>query len=372
MKRKPINNQRDAERATPGRHRADPTLYLVVSPDGRSRYWVQRITVDGKPSDFGLGGLAVVNFTKARRLALDNRIAVHEGRNPFADRKQAKAPTFADVVLRFVKAASWQESTRKNNVGTLDRHVNPAIGKVSKLTAATVINAVRKIAATSIVEARKSARLIKQVMDYAVANQWAGINPVANGVLLAAIPELKQHQTTHHSALDYGKVKDFLSRLNGSVVHAALRFLVLTGVRSNEATGATWAEVDFDAGVWTIPADRMKTKKAHRVPLSRQALATLEGRKGLHKVYVFPSDRTNKPLGREALSEHTRQSGITVHGFRSSFRNWAAETGRDYEATEKALSHAVGSTVERSYNRTDLLDARRQVMQDWADYVMPE
>lgn len=366
-------NNRQIPTLKVGRHRADPTLHLVVKPSG-ARHWVQRIAIDGKTNDYGLGGWPVVSLTEARRKALDNRRAVHEGRDPFSDRKQAKAPTFAEVVKRFVSTANWNASTRDNNSGVLNRNVIPAIGKVkvSSLNAAAVINAVRAIATTSIVEARKSARLIKQVMDYAVANQWASINPVANGVLLAAIPELKQHQTTHHTALDYGKVKDFLSRLNGSTVHAVLRFLVLTGARSSEATGARWSEVDFDAGVWTIPADRMKTKKAHRVPLSRQALATLEGRKGLHKVYVFPSDRTNKPLGREALSEHTRQSGITVHGFRSSFRNWAAETGRDYEATEKALSHAVGSTVERSYNRTDLLDARRQVMQDWADYVMPE
>ena len=363
----------------PGRYTDDQVrgLTLLVQRTG-GRSWVQRIVIAGQRIDRGLGGWPDVALQTAREIAQRNRTeVVLSGRtvDPFAKRER-QARTFADAETATLGAHrdSWSPASIKSWMATMRNHVLPKLGTVhlASLTRQHVIDCLKSI--KSVAEARKAKQRIRTVMELALSRDWATENPAANGGLDAALPHLRKHAGDHHEAAPYAAVGAILRRLSdvasGAVVLACFRFVVLTATRSAEARGAEWSEIDVAGKVWTIPAARMKANREHRIPLSDAAVAILRERQGEHKRYVFASERTNKVLSSEALRRVVLAVGAgTLHGFRSSFRDWASDTNKDREAAEHALAHTVGSTVERSYARSDLFERRRKLMDAWADYI---
>ena len=373
MKRR--HTARDIPRLGPGRHRFDPTLYLVVTPAG-SRSWVQRIVVHSNQIDRGLGSAALVTLEQARFAALSNRRAARVGGDPFADRKRAATvPTFADAAAATLDAnrERWADTTIRSWQVSMRRHVLPRIGSrpVNALTRQDVINCLAAIKSTS--EGRKATMRIRATLELALSHEWVAENVAANGGLAAALPHLRRQNSEHHAAAPYTEVGAIIAQIaagpSNPSAKACTTFLILTACRSTEASGAEWSEIDFDARVWTIPATRMKSRREHRVPLSDAALAILAERRGLHPVYCFASVVTSRPLSQETLSRTVRDTSFKVHGFRSSFRDWASDVAKaPREVAEAALAHVVGSQAEQSYARSDLCERRRALMGAWGAY----
>ena len=378
----------------PGRYGDGQGLYLNVAPGG-SKSWVQRIAVDGKRRDLGLGGYPIVGLAEAREKSVANRKAVREGRTPVAERgakrgdaKGAPAqvpgiPTFreAAVIFHATNGARWESAkTRTNWWQRAVRYVFPAIGDmpVGQIGRTEVLGILEPVWTEKPETARRIRQIIKTVMAWAMAHGHVEVNP-AGEIIDAALPAMPKFKA-HFSALPYPEVGRAIEAGEASTsfpsTKLAFGFLVLTAARSGEVRGATWGEVDFDKALWTISAARMKTRKEHRVPLSNDALAVLRKAQELHtegSPYVFPNGLTpSKPLSENALSYMLRRIGVpsTVHGFRSSFRDWAAEnTDASFAVMELALAHDVGSGVVQSYARSDLLERRRLLMEQWADYL---
>ena len=367
---------RDVHKLGPGLYRFDPTLYLRVTPGG-GRSWVQRIVVRGRQVDRGLGGVDLVGLDEARLIALDNRRNARiRGVDPFAERqRQQAAQTFADAEQETLAANRdrWAPGTIKIWQGVMRLHVLPRLGKL-RVADLTRDDLIRCLSAIKAVSAARAARVrIGQVLELALSRGWCSENPAKSGNGLdAALPRLRGRSKGHHPAAPHGEVSAVLSRADGATAGPAakscLRFVALTAARSAEARGAEWAEIDLDAATWTIPAARMKSNRDHRVPLSGETLAILTERRGNHPRFVF-AGAAGKPLSDETLARLVRPAGVTVHGFRSSFRDWAGETGQDRAVAEHALAHVIGDQTERAYARSDLFERRRALMQDWADYV---
>lgn len=316
----------------------------------------------------------MVTLDDARLTALANRRAARTGHDPFTDRRRARLiPTVAAVATATLDANRdrWAAASVKAWGATLRNHVLPRLGsiRITVLTRQHVIDCLTAI--TSPAEARKARMRIRQVCELAIARGWIGDNP-ANGGIDAALPHLRTQASTHHPAMPHAAVGAFLRGLlpASTAAASALAFLILTAARSDEARGATWAEVDTDAATWTIPGARTKTGRAHRVPLSPAALAILADRRGRHPVYVFASDRT---AGQAVSGNGIRRlvpSEVTPHGFRTSFQVWAADVAQaPREVSGAALSHVNGNAVEQAYTRTDYLERRRPLMADWAAYL---
>ena len=367
---------RDIHKLGPGLHRFDPSLYLRVSPRG-ARSWVQRLVVRGRQVDRGLGGVDLVSLDEARLIALENRRKARIlGVDPFAERQRRQsAPTFADAERETLAAnrGRWAPNTVKVWGGVMRRHVLPRLGKlrIADVTRDDLIGCLSSIKAVS---AARAARVrIGQVFELALSRGWCSENPARGGNGLdAAVPHLRGRSKGHHAAAPHADVSGILRRVDattaGPAAKACLRFAVLTAVRSSEARGAEWSEIDLPARTWTIPAGRMKSNREHRVPLSDQAVAVLERRRGQHDRFVFASERTGAPVSDETLARLVRPEGVTVHGFRSSFADWGGETGHDGDLVQHAIAHVVGNQVTRAYARSDLFDRRRALMAAWGDY----
>jgi len=364
----------------PGRYgdgRGGYGLSLLVKPSrsGRvSKSWSQRVRLNGQPTYLGLGPFPLVTLAEARSAALENARAIRKGIDP----RSGGIPSFARASEQVIRLhePNWKNGARSAEIwrSSLRRYVFPRIGRkrVDKVTAADLMSCLLPIWN----EKRETARRLKQrigaVLKWSIAQGYRDDNPTE--VLAQALPRdgaIKKHQrAVHHS-----KVADAIAVVHGSKAFVstrlALEFLVLTAARSGEVRGARWREIDLDAAVWTVPAQRMKAKKPHRVPLSGRAIeilrkaAEVQGERGL----VFPSVR-GKVMSDNTLSKILRERGVdsTVHGMRSSFRDWCAETGQRREDAEAALAHIVGG-VEGSYFRSDLFERRRKLMAEWADYL---
>ena len=361
--------QRNVLKVGPGRYTDVPTLTLFVTDTSRS--WVQRLTVDGRRLDRGLGSAHRVTLAEARRIAMRNRYAARAGRNPFDE--VAKSTTFANAAAAFVRAnAEWSAATLKSWTVTLRKHLLPRLGatdvrKVDRLAVVNTLTAISGLSARQQTKERAQA-----VMAFALARGWITVNPVENGSLDASFPELKRRKTTHHAALPYAEAPALFARLTaaGTVKADCLTFLLLTGARSGEARGARWSEVGLAGKVWTVPADRMKATREHRVPLSDAALAVLarrqhDGGEGL----VFPSSK-GAILHPETVSRVLGTGAGTVHGLRSTFTDWAGErTEHAHEVIQSAIAHVNGNQTARAYARSDLFDRRRPLMDAWAAYI---
>ena len=365
----------------PGRYGDGSGLYLNVAKGG-SKSWVQRIVVDGRRRDIGLGGFPAVSLAKARERALENRTAVAEGRDPLTEKRKPKMPTFHDAARACYEAnrPRWRsEKVAKNWRQRLERYAAPLFPMpVDAITRADVLAVLEPIWSKRPETARRVRSHVRTTLGWCQAHGFVESN-VAGEAVSGALPAMPARRA-HLRALPYQEVPAALETATASTAglaaKACLEFLVLTAARSGEARRAMWAEIDLNARTWTIPAERMKGGVEHRVPLSDAAIAVLEQAAVLsdESGLLFPSPLGGRPLSDMTLTKVLRTTGLaeraTVHGFRSSFRDWAAEcTGASWAVMEKALAHHVGSAVERAYARSDLFEQRRALMQAWGAYV---
>ena len=367
-----------------GMHNDGRGLYLRIAKGG-SKGWILRIVIDGRRRDIGLGGYSAVSLAKARQLADAHRLAVAEGRDPLAEKRRAKMPTFAEAAERVhaLNLGRWRNGKHTAQwINTLRTYAFPTIGKMplDRIERRDVLGILTPIWAAKPETARRVRQRIRTVLKWGQAHGYVGGN-VAGEAIDGALPPMPRVKA-HFRALPYAEVPAALETVEASpasmAAKACLRFLVLTAARSGEARGATWAEIDLEAREWRIPAERMKGGVEHRVPLSDAALAVLTVAARLRDEsggLVFASPRKRgRPLSDMTLTKLLRDTGLaadaTAHGFRSTFRDWAAEcTNAPHAVMERALSHAVGSAVEQAYARSDLFERRRALMVEWARFV---
>ena len=364
----------------PGRHHDGRGLYLNVAKGG-SKSWVQRVTIDGRRREIGLGGYPTVSLAQARRKADDNRSAVAHNRDPIAEKRRADVPTFREAAekVHALNLPRWRNDHHADFwLRSLELH---AAGiwprRLDQIKPADVIACLEPCWTTKAETMRRVRQRIQTVMRWGMAHGFIDRNP-AGEIISAALPSQPKVRE-HLPALHYLEVPDALEAVRSSrasmAAKLAVEFVALTAARSGEARGATWAEIDLDAALWTVPASRMKGKVEHRVPLSTAALDVLDAAKGIYdgSDYVFPSPlRPGREMPPQTLLKVLRDHGITatVHGFRSSFRSWALEqTDAPWAVAEACLAHRLGTAVEQAYVRTDMLDQRRGLMQRWADFI---
>lgn len=374
-----------------GNHWVAPSLYLQIRPERGSRSWLFRYERAGKTAWLGLGpaaGILPVSLTDARDKAERLRIAVRDGADPLAEAKarrtppakeESTTPTFAWCAEQYIATheASWKNAKHAAQwTSTIETYANPIIGKlpVDRVGVDEVLKVLRPIWATKSETASRLRGRIEKVIGWAEAKKYrSGDNPAAaRGPLSHLLPSLaKVQKVVARPSVPYAEVPALVAELRklDSTSARALLFTILTCTRTTEAIEGSWPEVDATAATWTIPNERMKAGKEHRVPLVKQALSLI-GRKG--SGYLFPGARPKKPLSNMAMLEclrGLRSDGATVHGFRSSFSTWAAEkTDHPREVVEACLAHATGNAVELAYKRTDFYEKRRQVMEDWAAF----
>ena len=372
-------NARKVETATPGRHGDGRGLYLYVKPSG-TRSWVLRYQVHGRRRDLGLGAYPDVSLAMARNRAAEARRLIAEGEDPIAQKRQAKPKTFRDAALELIesKRPGWKNAKHAAQwTSTLETYVFPKIGamQVTKIETADVVSILTPIWALTPETAKRVRQRIEAVIDYTSAlGIRSGDNPARwRGHLDHLLPRPKKVRAVkHHPALPHAEISDFMAVLSerSGVATRALAFTILTAARSGETRGMTWGEVDLDAKLWTIPAARMKAGKEHRVPLTDAALALL-GSQEDNEALVFGSEtKAGKPISDMSMTAVLRRIGrdrITVHGFRSTFRDWAGETTAfPREVIEAALAHGLKDKTEAAYARSDLFDKRRDLMETWA------
>ena len=365
-------------------HDGDAGLFLLVKATGRKSY-MQRLTIQGRRHDIGLGSTRWVTLTEARQAAQANRKVARAGGDPLALRNRPDVPTFAAAAETVIElhAATWKDSGKsaKQWRASLDTYVMPRLGRrrVDQITTADVMAV---LLADGFWNAkRETARRVRQrigaVMKWAVAEGHRGDNP-AGDAIGAALPRNGNGNGAHFAALPHGDVAAALATVRqsdaGAVTKLLFEFVVLTATRSGEARAATWDEIDFATATWMVPAERMKAGRAHRVPLSARAVEVLAAVRDFAdgSGLVFPSTTRSRALSDSTLSKLLRENGIEAvpHGFRSSFRDWCSErTNAPREVCEAALAHVVRDRVEAAYARSDLFDRRRQLMEQWAQYL---
>ena len=369
----------------PGLYRADPTLYLHVSKGG-AKSWIQRIAVNGRRRDIGLGPFALVTLAEARDKAYQNRRLVQTGGNPLAEKRKAKAPTFREAAERTYEAnkARWRNAkTGAIWRQQLELHAFKRLGemRVDQIGREDVLAVLTPVWSGKPETGRRLRRAIKTTLAWALAHGFVDRN-VATEVdgALPTLPSVKEH----YRALPYRELPGALRTVEGSAAslpaRLAFRWLALTACRSLEAREAKWAEVEEESRLWVLPGNRTKTGAEFRQPLSAAALDVLDQARALRDEsdYLFPSPaRRGRPLSSMALIKLTRDVGLaermTPHSVRASFRTWASErTSADFAAMEMSLGHHVGSAVERSYARSDLLEKRRRLMQQWGQFLTGE
>ena len=373
----------------PGRYgdgRGGLGLSLLVRPGSRNRVakcWTQSVRIGGRPTSLGLGRYPVVTLALARQRALENARAIAEGRDP-RRRSGRGAPTFAEAAdkVMAIHAGDWKPGGRTEDSwrSTLRDYILPRLGgmPVDAVTGGDVMAVLQPIWTEKRETAKRVRSRIGAVMKWAVAQGHRPDNP-AGEALAAALPN-NAGRRVHHKALPHVEVGAALRKVRGSDAYRgavlALELLVLTATRSGEVRTAVWDDIDMEGAVWTIPAERMKAGLEHRVPLSDRALRVLdEARRELTHGdgFLFPSP-TGCVQRAQTLAKllHGRGIDAVPHGFRSSFRDWAAEcTDAPREVCELALAHVNRDRVEAAYRRSDLFERRRILMQQWADYLAP-
>lgn len=368
--------------APPGVHGDGAGLYLRVKPSG-ARSWVLRVQHRGKREDIGLGSLADLSLAEAREKAAHLRKVARQGKDARAERDSALAlqPTFAEAVTaaHAELAKGWSDKLGAAFKTTLETYAVPTIGKVrvDELSARDLVAVLSPIWLDKPAQAQKVKARVRQVLQFAIAKGWRSSPVPSPDEVRRGLA--RQPKAQHFKAVPYGDIPAFVAAQLGEAdtpARLALLFTILTAARSGEVRGARWEQIDIDARTWSRPASLMKGGEAHVVTLSAAAVAILEragkawGRKGL----VFPS-RAGTSLSDAALSKMLRDSGRTetVHGFRSSFRDWAAERmpSVPFAVVEVALAHTVGNATERAYLRSDLMALRFTLADAWGGYVAP-
>ena len=371
---------------TAGRHGDGNGLYLVVDPSG-ARRWIVRVTVkgqrnrEGKPlrTDFGLGGTDIVTLTQARDRALEYRRMAKQGINPRYNAKQ-EIPCFEDIAqqVHIERLPTWKNPKHGQQwINTLTEYAFPKIGRlpVSEIGQPEILQILSPIWTEKHETAKRVAQRVKAVLDVAKSKGFRdGENPVTTIRDARVLPQVKQ-KVKHHKAMHWSDVPAFFTDIStrDAMAAKALMFTCLTASRTSEVLRASWEEFDFGEMIWTIPTERMKGGEEHRVPLTPQMVSIIEPLKVLRSEVVFEGQKRHKPLSNMAMLMLLRRmkiEGITVHGFRSTFRDWAAERPDvSREVAEMSLAHKVGSDVERAYARSDLLERRRVLMERWCEFV---
>jgi integrase len=364
-------------------------LYLRIA-DGGTKSWIFRYGEAGKLRDMGLGPVHTISLAEARALATECRKLRLQGIDPIAQRHaqratrkaaEAKAMTFVECAERYMASheGAWRNATHRSQwVTTLRDYVYPIIGAhaVAAIGTAAVMKVLEPIWMTRTETASRVRGRIEAVLDWARARGYRdGYNPARwRGHLDHLLPARSKVQKTKHlAALPYAEIGAFMAKLRGddSIPARALEFVALTAARLGEVLGVTWDEIDLANRVWTVPAERMKMGKEHRVPLSSAAIAVLKAMQAIrYGELVFPSTN-ERPITRLAVLRVVKRlaGDVTTHGLRSTFRDWAAErTAFPAELAEMALAHSVGSAVEVAYRRSDLFEKRRKLMDAWAAY----
>jgi integrase len=371
--------------AEEGRYSDGDGLMLEVGPTGTKK-WVLRIQSNGRRRDLGLGSASTVSLAEAREAASDTRRQVRAGLDPVAEKKRqrAKMPTFrgaARMVHEELKPSWKNEKHGAQWLATLEAHAFPEIGDVpvNEVTGPMVRDLLSKIWLMIPETARRVRQRIATVLDFAHSKGWRPDEFPTNAVSKGLPRQPKKDQ--HFAAMPWANVPEFIKTLRetpkaGEPVRLAIELTILTAARSGEVRGARWNEIDLNAKVWSVPAARMKMGKLHLVPLAERAVAILKRMAELRiseepDALIWPGERSGKPLSDMTFSMPLRRMGVgfTVHGFRSSFRDWAAEaTNFPREVAEAALAHALESRVEAAYRRSDLLEKRRKMMEAWANH----
>lgn len=365
----------------PGMYADGEGLYLRIGPTG-GRSWILRTVVHGRRRELGIGSASLVPLVEARDKARQLRKVARDGGDPDTLRKR-ESLTFEEAAKRVHAQLlpTWKNKKHAETwLSSIENYANPVFGKrpIGTVTTADVLKALTPIWTDRNETANRLKQRIATVFDWAKgAGHYPHENPV-NG-LKKALPVVKSVDS-HMAALPWQDVPAFMVELaqREGVSARTLEFVILTAVRSGEARGARWAEIDLTAKTWTIPGERMKRGVQHRVPLSDAAVAILEKVKGLDTDLVFPSairakDGSAKPQSDmvfKALYDRMKRKGFTTHGFRSTFRDWCSESAHaEREIAEAALAHATGNAVERAYARSDLFERRRKLMDLWGQYA---
>lgn len=362
----------------PGYHADGDGLYLQVTPSG-ARSWILRYQIGGRRREMGLGPVSLFGLAEARQRAAQQRRLLADGIDPIEARRAARASTartWGEAVDDFIAAhaAGWRDARQAEQwAQSLADYGPPRDLPVTAIDTALVVGLLRRIWTTKTETATRVRGRIERIWDAErVAGTVSGENPARwRGHLDKLLPRpSKVARVAHHRAMPYADVPAFMARLaeRDAASRRALRFTILTAARTGEVTGAGWDEFDLEAGLWVIPAERMKAGREHVVPLSSAAVAILRG---------LPRDRPPFRLSENAMLYLVQKPppkgyGLpyTVHGFRSSFRDWAAETtAHPAEVVEMALAHTIPNKVEAAYRRGNLLTKRRELMDEWADYV---
>lgn len=375
----------------PGLYADGGGLYLQITAAG-VKSWLFRYMLAGKARGMGLGPLHTIGLADARARALDCRRQLLDGIDPIDARNAERAAkgitegdaiTFQHCAEKYIEAhrTGWKNVKHAEQwTNTLTTYAYPVFDSLSVAAIDTtrVMKVLEPIWTTKTETASRLRGRIESVLDWATVRGYrSGENPARlKGHLDTLLPKRSRVQkVTHHPALPYADLSAFMIKLRGQEGTAtrALEFLILTATRTNEVIGSTWSEFNLDEGVWTIPAERMKMRKEHRVPLSTRAIALVKAQQQVKRGdYVFPGARDKKPLSNMAmlqLLERMKRDDITVHGFRSTFRDWAGETTHyPREVCEAALAHGIKDKAEAAYARGDLFVKRAALMQDWANF----
>jgi integrase len=357
--------------------------------DSGAKFWFQRVTIDGKRRNLGLGGYPTASLAEARKAALVNSRMIREGRDPLAEKREAitarqrpPTPTFAEAseIVVDMRRPTWTNAKHASQwASTLTTYAFPKIGPkpVTDITSADILSVLTPIWTAKPETASRVRQRMETVLDWAVAQGYRTDNPAVRSItkVLPRTPRTKQH----FAALRYRDVPAALEQVNGSsadsITKLAFEFLVLTAARSGEVRLATWNEIDWRGRRWAVPAERMKARREHQVPLSDRSIEVLRQAEGLTEgsgELVFPGSR-GRPLSDMVFTALLRRLDIpaVAHGFRSSFKDWCIEcTDVSWAVGEAALAHNLGTSPEQTYARTDLFDQRKDLMQRWADFVV--
>ncbi|MBS4004983.1 MAG: integrase [Afipia broomeae] len=373
-----------------GRHADGNGLYLSVSANG-GRRWVflyrlpGRVYENGKPKLFemGLGSASNVSLKEAREAAEVARKQLREGLDPLQQRGKSSTKTFSECATEYIalQESGWRNPKHREQwKNTLATYADPKIGKlpVDAVTVDNVLDILKPLWSTKTETASRVRGRIEAILDWAAAHKYRSAeNPARwRGHLNKVLPAMRKvAKVQHHPALPFRDIPTFMTDLRSrdGTAAKALEFTILTAARTGETIGAKWDEIDFKEKVWTVSAERMKAGVEHQVPLSDRAIEILADL-SQETDYVFPGQEIDKPLSNMAmlaLLKRMNRSDLTVHGFRSTFRDWAAET-TEYpnELVEMALAHTIKNKAEAAYRRGNLLDRRRALMQAWANFCM--
>ncbi len=377
MKLNRLSARAVATLTAPGRHSDGGGLYLLIKASG-AKSWVFMWSRQGRQREMGLGSILGVTLAVAREKAAEARADLAAGRDPLGTRDRLRAKTFGDLADAHIQVMSPQWRNQKHVAQwemTLRDYAAPLRSKTAAaITTEDVLGVLRPLWDSKPETASRVRGRIEAVLDAAKAQGLrSGDNPARwRGHLDQLLPRRAKLSRGHHAAVAIDALPTFMARLPHvrGIAALALRFTILTATRTGETIGATWHEFDLVKGLWTVPASRMKAGREHRVPLSTPVLALLQELSlTAPSVFVFPGLRTGKPLSNMAMDKTLRdaRAEFTTHGFRSTFRDWAAErTSFPHELCEMALAHIVSDKTEAAYRRGDMLDKRRELMTAWA------